>query len=72
MRQSLVQDSSQEKYRGKLGQGGLSVFNVDYHWELFLLKTRVIFLTFFSLLYHFLIVNKEMQQCSQFAMVKSQ
>jgi len=29
MRQSLVQDSSQEKYRGKLGQGGLSVFNVD-------------------------------------------
>jgi len=41
------------------------------HWDLFLLETRVIFLTFFSLLYHFMLVNKGMQPCRQFALVKS-
>jgi hypothetical protein len=41
-------------------------------WDLFLFETREIFLTFFSLLYHFLIVKKEMQLCRQFTMVKSQ
>jgi len=41
-------------------------------WDLFLLETKEIFLTFFSLLYHFLILNKEMQLGRQFTMVISQ
>ena len=43
-----------------------------FHWDLFLLKTRVIFLTFFSLLHRFLIMNKEMHPWGRFSMVKSQ
>ena len=42
------------------------------HWDLFLLETRVIFLTFFSLLHHFLVMNKEIQPWGRFAKVKSQ
>ncbi len=40
-------------------------------WDLFLLETREIFLTFFSLFYHFLLMNKRMQLCHQCAMVIS-